>query len=266
MDEVSKLLDIMAALRHPETGCPWDQQQNFDSIAAYTIEEAYEVVDAIERKDMDDLKTELGDLLFHIVYHSRLAEEQQAFAFADVVAAINEKLVRRHPHVFADVKIENEADLYQRWEAYKKQERDEKTKQVDVNSSSLLDGIAATMPALRWAENIQRRVASVGFDWRTIEPVWDKLQEEVAECREQAEVGTDAQRLEEELGDVLFSVVNLARHLSVTPEQALRRATRKFISRFKTVESILQESVGGVSQASQAQMEQAWMEAKKSRS
>ncbi|MFV2005785.1 MAG: nucleoside triphosphate pyrophosphohydrolase, partial [Gammaproteobacteria bacterium] len=176
MKEIYTLLKIMSDLRDPEHGCPWDIKQSFDSIAAYTVEEAYEVADAIERKDMDDLKNELGDLLFQVVFYAQMASENNDFDFVDVVNAINDKLVRRHPHVFADDKTRDEEKLNSDWEKHKKKERAEKAQSDKNKKTSYLDGVAATMPALRWSEKLQKRAAHHGFDWDSIAPVFDKLQ------------------------------------------------------------------------------------------
>ena len=258
---VQKLLDIMVALRHPENGCPWDLKQDFRSISAYTIEEAYEVADAIERNDLKDLKGELGDLLFQVAFHSRLAEEQGEFDFADVVDAINEKMLRRHPHVFGDVKEKDEQKLNAAWEQQKQLERGAKD-DSDADGKSELDGIASTLPALRWAEKIQRRAAHTGFDWPTLPPVVDKLDEEVAELKLEIDANATRERIEDELGDVLFACVNIARHLSINPEQALRKSTHRFIKRFKQVEQQVQEINKVMRDCDIAELEAFWQKAK----
>lgn len=249
----------MADLRDPENGCPWDVEQSFDSIAAYTVEEAYEVADAIERKDMDDLKGELGDLLFQVVFHAQMASENSQFDFADVVNGINNKLVSRHPHVFADDKTRNKEQLNKDWEKHKKNERAEKS----PSSTSFLDGVASTMPALRWSEKLQKRAAHHGFDWDSIEPVFDKLDEEIGELKAEIVHQDNQQRITDEMGDILFASVNLARHLGVNPEQALRDSNRKFISRFEIVEQLLTEDGVQMEDCSVAVLEEYWQKAKK---
>ncbi|MCG6938070.1 MAG: nucleoside triphosphate pyrophosphohydrolase [Gammaproteobacteria bacterium] len=259
MKEIYELLKIMEDLRNPDGGCPWDINQSFDSIAAYTVEEAYEVADAIERKDMADLKNELGDLLFQVVFHAQMAAEQGQFNFVDVVKEINDKLVRRHPHVFGDDNTKDEAKLYRDWEKHKKKERAEKVSQ----QPSYLDGIAGTMPALRWSEKLQKRAAHHGFDWESIEPVFSKLDEEIAELK--AEIGTESnqQRISDEMGDILFASVNLSRHLEVNPEQALRDCNRRFISRFNIVEQLLREDGRVMDDCSVDVLEEYWQKAKR---
>ena len=251
----------MADLRDPENGCPWDVQQSFDTIAAYTVEEAYEVADAIERKDMDDLKNELGDLLFQVVFHAQMASENNKFDFSDVVNEINDKLVRRHPHVFGDDKTKDETKLYSDWEKHKKKERAEK--QNEKQHVSYLDGIASTMPALRWSEKLQKRAAHHGFDWDDVQPVFDKLNEEIAELKAETVIKDNQQRITDEMGDILFASVNLSRHLGVNPEQALRDSNRKFISRFTIVEQLLQEDGKQMEDCSVAVLEEYWQKAKK---
>lgn len=251
----------MADLRDPENGCPWDVKQSFESIAAYTVEEAYEVADAIERKNMDDLKNELGDLLFQVVFHAQMASENNQFDFVDVVNEINNKLVRRHPHVFGDNKTDDEDELYREWEKHKKKERAEKDQQQD--GAGHLDGIASTMPALRWSEKLQKRAAHHGFDWEDITPVFDKLNEEIGELKAEIVHQDNQQRITDEMGDILFASVNLSRHLGVNPEQALRDSNRKFISRFNIVEQLLQEDGKQMEDCSVAELEAYWQKAKK---
>lgn len=267
MQEIHKLLKIMADLRDPEKGCPWDVAQSFDSIAAYTVEEAYEVMDAIERKDMDDLKNELGDLLFQVVFHAQMAAENKQFDFVDVVNEINNKLVRRHPHVFADDKIRDEKKLYSDWEKHKKKERAQKElsaeKQNEKKNSSYLDGIASVMPALRWSEKLQKRAAHYGFDWADILPVFDKLNEEIDELKAEIVIKDNQERIVDEMGDILFASVNLSRHLGVNPEQALRDSNRKFISRFTIVEQLLQEDGKVMEGCSVVVLEEYWQKAKR---
>ena len=256
--ELDKLLKIMLDLRHPQNGCPWDIKQSFDSIAAYTVEEAYEVADAIERKDMADLKNELGDLLFQVVYHAQMAAEKNEFTFVDVVNEINNKLIRRHPHVFADKNIADEAALYSEWEKHKKAEREEKN-----GARSFLDGIASALPALRWSEKIQKRASHHGFDWDNIEPVFDKLHEEIGELKAEVTIENNQQRITDEMGDILFASVNLSRHLGVNPEQALRESNRKFIARFEIVEQLLHDDGRQMEDCDVVVLEEYWEKAKK---
>lgn len=226
---MKRLLKIMARLRDPETGCPWDREQNFRSIAPYTIEEAHEVADAIEREDRDALVDELGDLLFQVVFHARMAEERGWFDFADVSAAIGDKLVRRHPHVFGDSSEKSPDTQTASWEAIKERERRQ------AGATSHMDGVSRGLPALRRAVKLQQRAARAGFDWTTTAPVLEKVREELGEL-EQEMVGGDRQRQEQELGDVLFAVTNLARLLKLDPGSALRRSNHKFERRFRWME------------------------------
>ena len=254
MSEIKKLLEIMAALRNAESGCPWDLEQDFSTIAPYTIEEAYEVADAIERKDLDELKGELGDLLFQVVFHSRMAEEQGAFGFDDVVRGINEKMLRRHPHVFGDEEQRSAGAVAESWEAIKATERAAAGNETD----SALDGVAQALPALKRAEKLGKRAARVGFDWPDSEGVRAKIDEELAEL---SEAGSAAE-IEEELGDLLFSVANLARHLGVDPETALKRANSKFEQRFRLLEAEFDATGQATSKASLDELEAAWQRAK----
>ena len=262
MQELQKLLKIMAALRDPEEGCPWDKKQSFESIAAYTVEEAYEVADAIERKDMAELKSELGDLLFQVVFHSQMAAEQDLFDFADVVNAINDKLLRRHPHVFAERSSKTEAELNRDWEDHKKKERAEKGE--ITGKKGYLDGVASAMPALRWSEKLQKRAAHHGFDWDDIAPVFAKLNEEIAELKAEIIHQDNQRRINDEMGDILFASVNLARHLGVNPEQALRDSNRKFISRFEVVEQLLRKDGKVMEDCDVEMLEDYWQKAKRS--
>ena len=234
------LLAIMARLRDPERGCPWDREQNFAKIAPYTIEEAYEVADAIARGDMAALKDELGDLLFQVVFHARMAEEAHLFAFDDVAAAIADKMERRHPHVFGDVRIDSAAAQTVAWEEHKAAERQSRA-HAARGGHSILDGVTLALPALLRAVKIQGRAARIGFDWPDARPVFDKLAEEINEQRIEFEAGADRSRLEDELGDILFAVANLARKLGIDPEASLRGATTKFERRFRRVEALAAE-------------------------
>lgn len=227
---VQTLLDIMARLRDPETGCPWDRQQNFRSIAPYTLEEAYEVVDAIERDDRNDLRNELGDLLFQVVYHAQMASEARWFDFSDVVRGICEKMVRRHPHVFADEVIASVEEQSHAWELHKRRERGAQT-------GSILDEIPVSLTALTRACKLQKKASAAGFDWPEIHGVFDKIHEELEELRTEIDRGHDAAAIRDETGDLLFAVVNLARHAGVDPESALRQANTKFSRRFRQVEA-----------------------------
>ena len=236
MSDLDKLLQIMKDLRDPDSGCPWDIEQTFSSIAAYTVEEAYEVADAIEQGDMQELKGELGDLLFQVVFHSQMAYEKGEFDFDDVVKAICEKLVRRHPHVFENRKVESKEALHKEWESHKKKERAEKSEADEGR----LAGVTSALPALRWSEKLQKRAASHGFDWDEVGPVFDKLDEEIGELKAEIKHPDNHERITDEMGDILFASVNLAKHLGVNPEQALRDANRKFISRFELVEQLME--------------------------
>jgi ATP diphosphatase len=257
--DIARLLEIMAALRTPLTGCPWDLRQTFRTIAPYTIEEAYEVADAIERDDPRDLKDELGDLLLQVVFHARMASEKGAFDFGDVVEAITFKMIRRHPHVFGPAagSVEaNEGD----WERIKAEERAEKAASSGA-PASILDDVAAGLPSLIRATKLQKRAAKVGFDWLEPRSVIAKIREELDEL--EAEIGAapspDASAVGGELGDVLFALVNLARHLDVDPDAALRGTNEKFARRFRFIEQALGERLG---QAGLEEMEALWQSAK----
>lgn len=230
---IHRLIEIMARLRDPDGGCPWDIEQDFRSIAPYTIEEAHEVADAIERGDMADLKDELGDLLFQVVFHARMAEEQGSFAFDDVVEAVADKLERRHPHVFGDADIADAEAQTVNWEQIKAAERAER----GLSDDSVLAGVSRGLPALRRSVKLQKRAARVGFDWPTVEPVLAKLREEAAEL-EQAMASGDADHVEDEVGDLFFVLTNLARKLDVDPGAALRRSNHKFETRFRAMEAL----------------------------
>lgn len=230
---IDRLIAIMARLRDPERGCPWDREQDFATIAPYTLEEAYEVADAIERGDLAALKDELGDLLLQVVFHARMAEEAGHFAFEDVAAAIADKMVRRHPHVFGDAEIAGVAAQNEAWEAHKAAER-----QAVGGHDSVLDGVALALPALLRAVKLSRRAARIGFDWPDARAVIPKIREEIAEFEAELEAGAAPAALEEEMGDLLFAVANLARKLDIEPETALRRASAKFERRFRRVEAL----------------------------
>ncbi|TAM23294.1 MAG: nucleoside triphosphate pyrophosphohydrolase [Rhodanobacter sp.] len=239
---LADLLAIMARLRDPEHGCPWDVQQDFDSIAAYTLEEAYEVVDAIDRRDWDDLRDELGDLLLQVAFHARMAEERGLFDFADVADAISNKMIRRHPHVFGDTHYDDLDAQKRAWDEIKAAERAAKG---DAHDDSALAGVSHGLPEWKRALKLQQRAAGVGFDWPDHRPVLDKLAEEVDEVRAEFDTGADPARLEDEIGDVLFVMVNLARHAGVDFSRALRHANAKFERRFRGMEALaFAEGVG----------------------
>jgi ATP diphosphatase len=240
MTPLDRLLEIMARLRDPERGCPWDREQDFPTIAPYTIEEAYEVADAIARGDMAALKDELGDLLFQVVFHARMAEERSLFAFDDVAGAIADKMERRHPHVFGGVQIASVAAQDKNWEEHKAAERRDRA-QASGAAESVLDGVALALPALLRAAKIQKRAARIGFDWPHARPVFDKLKEEIAELETELQKPAERRALEDEMGDILFAAANLARKLDIDPEAALRHATAKFERRFRRVEALAAE-------------------------
>ncbi|MFN3770120.1 MAG: nucleoside triphosphate pyrophosphohydrolase [Ectopseudomonas guguanensis] len=268
MYQLNDLLHLMARLRDPQHGCPWDLKQSYASIVPYTLEEAYEVADAIERGDFDHLPGELGDLLFQVVYYSQLAQEERRFDFAQVVDGITAKLIRRHPHVFPDgdlygapdaAKLE-EAAVKQRWEELKAQERAEKA--AAPEQLSLLDDVPTALPALSRAAKLQKRAAQVGFDWPEALPVVDKVREELNEVLE-AMSENDAEAVAEEIGDLLFVVTNLARHLKVDPEAALRAANGKFERRFRFIEQGVREAGRSLDECKLEELDALWGEAKK---
>src|SRR5471030_3470760 len=259
-EPLARLLAVMAWLRDREHGCPWDIDQTFKTIAPYTIEEAYEVADAIERDDMPALKEELGDLLLQVVYHAQMASETEAFDFADVAAAIADKMVDRHPHVFGDLKIADADAQTISWEARKAAER---AKKGGKHPTGALDGVAKALPALLRAEKIQKRAARVGFDWKETAPVIDEIEEELDELRAELTAGTiDQARVTDELGDVLFALANLARHCRIDPEAALRGTNDKFERRFRYLEAQLAKQGRKPADASLEEMEALWQEAK----
>lgn len=263
--DIERLIEIMAALRTPVTGCPWDLEQNFRSIAPYTVEEAYEVAEAIERGDLDDLRDELGDLLLQVVFHARMAQEQGAFAFPDVVAAISDKLIRRHPHVFGAGDALTADGVIAQWDEIKAAERAARaTKQGSPAPESLLDGVPLALPALTRAVKLQQKASKVGFDWNNAAHVMGKIREETEEIAAELDAPTvDPKALEEEIGDLLFVAANLARHANVDPEQALRGANAKFERRFHHIERRLTEMGTTAEAASLDEMEALWVEAKR---
>src|SRR3954467_1244381 len=263
--DISHLLDIMAQLRTPGSGCPWDLEQDFSTIAPYTIEEAYEVADAIARGDLDDLRDELGDLLLQVVFHARMAEEAQAFSFGDVVEAITRKMIRRHPHVFADAEGKlTPADVSGAWDRIKAQEKAERAArrpQGDASHSSLLASVKAGQPALSRAMELQRKASSVGFDWNDPRAVLHKIREEADEIEAALDRG-NADELASETGDLLFALVNLARHVGADPELVLRRTNGKFERRFAYIERTLAAKGRSLEDASLEDMDALWNEAK----
>lgn len=262
MSPIEELIDVMRQLRDPKSGCAWDLKQTFASIAPYTIEEAYEVADAIERNDMPDLKDELGDLLLQVVFHAQMATEAGNFNFDDVANSIVEKLVRRHPHIFGDDELMTAEDVKANWDKIKAAERAAKPKREDT---SALAGVAKALPALMRAEKIQQRAADVGFDWAEPEPVWEKLQEEIGELNSVANsdaINDKQSAIEDELGDVLFTVVNLARHYKVDSEVAMKNATAKFEQRFREVEILAERRNIDMSDSPLSLLDALWDEVK----
>ncbi len=258
LKNTQQLLDLMSQLRRPEDGCPWDIKQDFKSLIPYLIEEAYEVVDAIERNDLEDLKLELGDLLLQVVFHSQIAQEQGHFNFEDVSAGISDKLIRRHPHVFSDVVFANDAERHQAWEAAKALERQEKAKEA---TETALSGVAANLPALMECEKIQDRAAQHGFDWTEPGPVFDKVLEELDEIKEAWQSGDQA-HIQEEVGDLLLVAVNLARHMNVNPEIALKESTKKFTRRFQYIDQQIAASGRALKECELTELDFFWDEAK----
>jgi len=262
---IDRLIEIMAALRDRETGCPWDIEQDFRSIVPYTIEEVYEIVDAIERDDMDDLREELGDLLLQVIYHTQMASESGNFDFGDVVEAITHKMIRRHPHVFGDEEARSAGMAKGAWERIKAEEKAERSKRRDAmgllskpESAGLLDTVPAAMPATIEALKLQQKASKVGFDWNDPKAVIAKLREELDEVEQEIE-SAESSALEDEIGDLLFTVINLARHFDIDPGSALRRCNGKFRRRFGHVERELGD---GLAEADLETMEALWVEAK----
>jgi ATP diphosphatase len=265
--DITRLLDIMEALRQPETGCPWDIVQTFETIKPYTLEEAYEVADAIERGDMDDLCDELGDLLLQVVFHARMAQEAGDFAFGDVVEAITRKMIRRHPHVFARSDADTPQAVKRQWDEIKQAEKAERVERrarrglpEDANTGHL-GSVQRSFPALVEALKLQERAAKVGFDWSSPEPILDKIEEEIAELRE-ALASNDKQKVADELGDLIFAVVNIGRHVGTDPEMALRGTNTKFRRRFAHIETELETAGETLEAATLERMEDLWQAAK----
>jgi ATP diphosphatase len=262
--DIARLIEIMAALRTPGSGCPWDLEQDFASIAPYTIEEAYEVADAISRGDLDDLKDELGDLLLQVVFHARMAEEQGSFAFGDVVQAITEKLIRRHPHVFGDKGEMSTGQVNVQWDEIKAEEKAARVKagkSPAPGRDGALAGVSPGLPALARALKLQQKAGKVGFDWNDPKAVLAKIREEADEIAQELDAGQQ-DKVAGEIGDLLFAVVNLARHLDVDPESALRTTNLKFERRFAAIEDALAATGKKPAEASLAEMDALWDEAK----
>ncbi|MFT5395453.1 MAG: ATP diphosphatase [Gammaproteobacteria bacterium] len=262
MKELERLLVIMKSLRDPENGCPWDKEQTIASIKAFTLEEAYEVVDAIERNDIEGLRDELGDLLFHIVFYSEMADEDKQFNFHDVVKQVNQKLERRHPHVFSDLKVDNVEQVKTLWEQIKQQERNDAANDTDNKSINLLDDISKNMPAVKRAEKLQKRAATVGFDWTDSQDILNKIDEELSELRHALQEPNNIDNISEELGDLMFCCVNLARHYKIDSEISLRDTNEKFVRRFNYIEETLKKRDKSLSDATLDEMDSLWNEAK----
>ena len=266
--DISRLIEIMEALRQPETGCPWDVVQTFETIKPYTIEEAYEVADAIERKDMDDLCEELGDLLLQVVFHARIAEEMGEFAFGDVVHAVTSKMIRRHPHVFAVSDADTPDGVKLQWDRIKaeeKRERAERRARRGINEdfkAGFLGGVQRSQPALTEALKLQEQAARAGFDWSNPAPILDKIEEEIAELREALAEGKP-EKVSDELGDLIFALVNIGRHVKADPEDALRGTNTKFRRRFNHIETSLSQNGETLEEASLERMEDLWQAAKR---
>lgn len=259
MKEMDELLSTMAALRDPVNGCPWDREQTNATILPHTIEEMYELAEAIGSNDPHAIRDELGDLLFQIVFYARMASEAGQFDFADVATSINQKLLRRHPHVFANERIDTAAQVKVSWEKIKQQERE----QAGRAPAGLLDTVSTALPALIVANKLQKKAATVGFDWGEPGPILDKIEEEIGELRDAMQQGADIEKLRDEMGDLLFACVNLARHLDVEPETALMSTNRKFRNRFAYIEAELAKQGRTTAEATLEQMEALWQEAKK---
>lgn len=260
-DATRRLIEVMARLRDPQTGCPWDVEQSFRTIAPYTIEEAYEVADAIERDAMTELRDELGDLLFQVAFHSRMAEERGAFAYADVAAGIVDKMIRRHPHVFGGSEVDADG-MPAQWERQKAEERAAKA-EAEGRPAGVLDGIAGGLPSLTRALKLQKRAARVGFDWTDPADILAKIEEEVGEIRAEIDGQAPKDRIEDEIGDLLFCAVNLARRYEVDPDSALRRTNAKFERRFRHLEAALRAQGRDPAGASLDEMEALWVAAKR---
>lgn len=259
--QIDDLIQIMQKLRDPDKGCPWDCKQTYQSIVPYTLEEAYEVADAIERASYDELKGELGDLLFQVIFYCQLATEEGRFGFAEVVDSVSEKLVRRHPHVFTQSNLQDEAAIHANWEAEKAKERQARAGSKQIQS--VLDDIPMALPALKRAQKMQKRCSAIGFDWPTVSGALAKVHEELAEFEEELNTG-EQPAIEEELGDLMFALVNVSRHLKIDAEQCLRSASDKFERRFRHVESrVRDDDLGEMADMEINQLESLWQSAKK---
>jgi len=248
-EKFDNLVKIMRKLRNE---CSWDSSQTFDSIKAATLEETYEVIEAIDEKEYDDLKNELGDLLLHILFHSVIAEDSDLFTISDVIDAINDKLIRRHPHIFSNTKVENNKDIERNWETIKMSE----------GRSSILDGIPSALPELQKATRMQEKVSKIGFDWDNKDDVWKKVIEEIEEMHESEKIG-DKELFEKEMGDVFFALINYSRFLGINAENALRRINSKFVKRFKYIEKRIKENNKSITESSLEEMDNYWEESKK---
>ena len=260
-DNLQKLLNVMAKLRDPETGCPWDLQQTHASIAAYTIEEAYEVADALENGDTQQIKEELGDLLFQVVFHAQISSEKNGFNFGDIADVVAKKMIERHPHVFNTNGDLSNDGLSVQWEELKEKEREKSAKKKGAEISAL-DGVALGFPSIMRAQKIQKRAAKQGFDWTDLTPVIEKVHEELQELEIEIEAKNQSARIADELGDLLFASVNLARHLKIDAETALKRATKKFERRFRYIEDNLRDSGKNFKDVGLEEMEELWLRAK----
>ena len=260
-DHLKKLLNVMAKLRDPETGCPWDLQQTHASIAAYTIEEAYEVADALENGDSQQMKEELGDLLFQVVFHAQISSEKNGFNFGDIADTVTKKMIERHPHVFSNNSEVANDELSVQWEEFKEKERQNSAARKGAEISAL-DGVALAFPSLMRAQKIQKRAAKQGFDWTHLAPVIEKVHEELQELEIEIEAKNQITRIADELGDLLFASVNLARHLKIDAETALKRATKKFERRFRYIEDNLRVRGKNFKDVDLEEMEELWLRAK----
>ena len=262
MQSIENLIEIMQSLRDPDKGCPWDLEQDFQSLIPYTIEEAYEVADAIEQNNVEDIKGELGDLLFQIIFYSQIAKEQSAFDFNDVAQAISEKLIRRHPHVFSDAKIKNSEEQTKEWEKIKQQERERKSIK-NLSELSILDDVSRALPSLMRSEKLQKRAAREGFDWPDINGVLIKVHEELGEVEQELDAQMqDKEKIEEEIGDLFFSCINLSRHAGLDAEQCVRKANLKFERLFRALEKIANNKGLQVNEINTGDLEKLWQEVK----
>lgn len=262
-NKISQLIEIMRQLRNPDGGCPWDLKQTYKTIIPYTIEEAYEVADAIEQGDFDDLKGELGDLLFQVIFYCQLAHEEGRFEFDDVVDTVCEKLIRRHPHVFDQANFDDEASVKANWEAEKAKERAAKANKTNAKTVSIFDNVPNNLPALIRAKKLQKRCVNIGFDWPNVTGALDKVKEEILELEDELNADSqDKEKIAEELGDLMFALVNVNRHLKLDPEMTLRAANQKFEKRFKLVEQLAVQQDKTLMNMTLTEMEKLWEQAK----